>query len=217
MKQSRFTSVVIMVVTFVYVLFQAGCSGSANTEKQATAIYQKAESLRKEGRMLQALREFSRLVDFSDTKAFKNAEAALLKEGISIKSPLDSWTLKRMMEVQNRLVEQGKDWHRDGDITVPYSVTDAWGRSLMVAYSTGPKYSFYVFSAGADKQFNTDDDLKIYNRRKAIARDKNSSVTKKNSAVVHTRTRYPSTDRSHPAKNKESIIQLEEFITNNEG
>jgi len=146
-----------------------GC-GKSSTEDAALAIYKKAKSLQHEGRVLDALREFDRLIDFKDTKVFTEADAALSKEGISIGSALESWTLKRMFEVKNRIIRQGRERHPDGNVTVPYTMNDAWGKPLMIEYSQGPKYSFVVISSGKDTKLYTDDDLKLYRRLRAGAK-----------------------------------------------
>lgn len=151
----------LMIMAITAVVGVVGCSKSSS-EQTAMAIYNKAKALEDEGRRLDALREFDRLIDFKDTKVFSMADAALSREGISIGSALESWTLKRMFEVKNRVIREGRERHPDGNVTVPYGVNDAWGKPLMIEYSRGPKYTFVVISSGKDKTLDTDDDLKLY-------------------------------------------------------
>jgi len=148
----------------IFIVFLIGCNGSAD-EKKAQAIFQQAQSLERQGRTIESLLEYDRLIDYKVTKAFQTAQAHLLKEGISIGKCLHSWSIKKMYAVKNQLIQKGAGRHPDGNVVVPISTKDAWGSFLRVEYSTGPKFIFGVISPGPDKKMGTDDDLCLYHEK----------------------------------------------------
>lgn len=151
---------------FVLIVLLIGCSGAANEEK-AQAIFQHAQSLEKQGRIIEALQAYDRLIDYKKTKIFKTAEAYLLKDGITIGKGIHSWSIKKMFAVKNQLIRKGAERHPDGDVVVPLSIKDGWGSYLRVEYSTGPKFIFGVLSGGPDGKLGTGDDLRLYHQKDA--------------------------------------------------
>ena len=149
-----------------FIVFLIGCSGAAN-EKKAQEIFQHAQSLERQGRIIEALQEYDRLIDFKKTKAFETAQARLLNDGISIGKGIHSWSIKKMFAVKNQLIQKGAVRHPDGNVVVPISTKDGWGSYLRVEYSTGPKFIFGVVSAGPDGKMGTDDDLRLYHEKDA--------------------------------------------------
>jgi molybdopterin-binding protein len=53
------------------------------------------------GDLLAALAEFDKLMDFKESELFAKAKELLAKEGYSIGASLESWTSKRLIEIQN--------------------------------------------------------------------------------------------------------------------
>jgi hypothetical protein len=217
MKASFFQRLFYGCFVATCLVVAAGCSGTSNQDNQAQAIYDRANKLRSQGKIVAALKEFYQLVEYSHTDVFQKAEASLLKEGISINDPLNSWTLKKMITVQNSLVKKGKQRHPDGDITVPYPVTDAWGRSIVIKYSTGEKYTFAVCSAGEDKKFGNDDDLMVFNRLESKQQRKNNQDRTSLDALSgqERRTIPGGTSSGHRARTTENVIRLQDLMTTN--
>ncbi len=163
-----YRSIFLLIVLFI------GCNGTAIEEK-AQAIFQQAQSLEKQGRIIEALQEYDRLVDYKDTQAFETAKAHLLNDGISIGKGIHSWSIQKMFSVKNRMLKKGALKHPDGDVVVPLSTRDGWGSYLRVEYSKGPKFYFSVISLGPDKKLDTTDDLRIYHEKGAQGRAASSS------------------------------------------
>jgi len=148
-----------MILLLAGVLFFAACGPSK--EQQAQAILDKARELERLDRMPAAMREYDRLVEFKGTEIYQETEAALLKRGISIGSAETSWTIKEMYRIKNQIIREQRQEHPHGEITVPLEVKDTWGMPYFLHYSRGDKYYFLIKSAGPDKVFATDDDLKV--------------------------------------------------------
>ena len=149
-----------LLTVLLVVLILGGCKNASN-EKKAQAIYDNALKLNQQQRTVEALREYDRLKEYKKTTVFKKAKAELQKDGISIGSSLESWTIQQMYKVRNKLIRQSRFRHPDGDVVVPLMTKDAWGNYIRVQYSSGSKYAFAVLSAGLDKKLNTDDDLRL--------------------------------------------------------
>ena len=169
MRNPRYYRAIFMLLALFI-----GCTGTANEEK-AEAIFQQAQSLEKQGRIIEALQEYDRLVDYKDTKAFETAKAHLVNDGISIGKGIHSWSIKKMFTVKNRMLQKGDLSHPDGNVVVPLSTRDGWGSYMRVEYSTGPKFYFSVISLGPDKKLDTNDDLRVYHEKGAQGRAASSS------------------------------------------
>ena len=156
----------LFVLPILVLFLTAGC-GEPPEEAKAREIYDQARQLVEAGKELDALREYDRLAEFPETKVYQEASAALTKEGISIGHALESWTIKRMYSLKNEMIQQGRDRHPEGDVLVPLVWEDAWGSQFWVQYSTGPRYSFVIFSAGPDQVLRTPDDLTLVNKSPA--------------------------------------------------
>jgi len=152
-----------LVMVFLTLMLMCDCGGEDNTQNP-DVIYQKAEQLYKQGKVLEALRRYERLNDFKETKSFEKARLKLLKDGLSIGSLFKSWSLKQMFVIKNKIIDQDKLTHRDGKITIPYPRNDAWGKSFMIRYLQSPRFYFCIMSAGPDKKYDTDDDLCLYHK-----------------------------------------------------
>jgi hypothetical protein len=201
MKISLFQRFFFGWAIITLVLVTQGCGASPDQDHQAQLIYDRAEKLWSQGKIVPALKEFYQLVEYRHTEAFQKAEATLLEEGISITDPLNSWTLKKMIAAQNTLNKKGKDRHPDGNITVPYPMMDAWGRSIVIKYSTGDKYTFAVCSAGKDRKFGNDDDLLIFNRP--------------HFGTQKGKTTASSARASKPSRKTEDVVRIQDLMTNN--
>jgi hypothetical protein len=181
----------LLIVTFIW----WGCSGTSDEEK-ARAICQNAQRLREQNLLHEALQEYNRLKNYTDTKAYKQAQAALMKEGLSIGASIESWTIQQMYKIKDKLLREGQDSHPKGEVMVSLTVKDGWGTFFRVQYSTNPKYAFYVLSAGPDKTIKTSDDLRLY--QTGAARQ------------PHIASR-PIT-KQQPSQVKESVVSLGELL-----
>ena len=171
-KKSCHYILFLLTVSFVSCVILGGCGdGGPTDEEKALAICRKARELRRKGLTLEAFREYDRLAAFKETRAFQEASSALLKEGVTVGAALESWTLKRMFDIKNGLVREGRERHPDGELTVFSSQNDAWGTPILIQYSNGPKYSYRILSAASDKEYHTDDDLRLYEYTKAGGRN----------------------------------------------
>ena len=185
-------------VILLIIICLIGCSGAAD-EKKAQAILQHAQSLERQGRIIESFQEYDRLIDYKKTKAFETAQAYLLKDGISIGKCIHSWSIKKMYAVKNQLIQKGAERHPDGNVVVPISTKDGWGSYLRVEYSTGPKFIFGVISAGPDGKLGTDDDLRLYHEKEA-----------QNTAASTARSPRPGTNNS--SRLAESSVELKDLL-----
>ena len=208
----------LLTVSFLSCVILCGCGDSGPTdEEKALAIYRKARELRRKGLTLEALQEYDRLADFKETRAFQEASSALLREGVTVGAALQSWTLKRMFDVKNGLVREGRERHADGELTVFSSQNDAWGTPILIQYSNGPKYVYRIGSAGPDKEFNTEDDLRLYEqpavgRRKALPTKSQDFQSPTRSDIART---VPSDKSTRWTSHGETVVNLESLLQEN--
>jgi hypothetical protein len=208
----------LLAVSFLSCVILCGCGdGGPTDEEKALAIYRKARELRREGLTLEALREYDRLAAFKETRAFQEASSALLKEGITVGAALESWTLKRMFDIKNRLVREGREWHPDGELTVFASQNDAWGTPILIQYSNGPKYSYRIVSAASDEEYHTDDDLRLYEYtkaggRKALPRKSRDFQSPIRSDIAKT---VPGNKSTKWTSHGETVVNLESLLQKN--
>ncbi|MEW5722035.1 MAG: hypothetical protein AB1896_02945 [Thermodesulfobacteriota bacterium] len=148
-------------------LISSGCGsgGTGSDEEKARAIYQRAQELQAEGKSLEAMTEYDNLAGYKETRTYMEAQAALLKQGLAVGGARAGWTIKKMFDIKNDLLSQGRDIHPDGDAVAPLREKDAWGNYMWIEYSTDPRYTFAVFSSGPDGRQKTPDDLALYNHR----------------------------------------------------
>lgn len=151
-------------VSIFLCLFIVSCSSEPSVEEQAKAVYEKGLELESKGEEIEAMKEFNRLAEFKDSEFYAEAELKLRERGISIGSALESWTLKKMQVIRNDMIRLGQEHHPEGDTTVPILQKDAWGTKFWVEYSSDPRYTFALISAGPDKVFKTDDDLALFRK-----------------------------------------------------
>jgi hypothetical protein len=155
----------LLLFALVFLTVACGSEGGSGREESARAIFERAQALHEDGQQIEALKEFDRLAEFPETGAYLEAKQALLAQGVSIGSGLESWTIQRMFDVKNDLIRKGRDRHPDGDVTLPLPEKDAWGNAIWVRYSNDPNYTFLLVSNGKDGQIQTEDDLVLTNRR----------------------------------------------------
>ena len=159
-----------LVVALVILVSMIGCGGPPSPESQAKEIYEKARELEEKGVFPDAYLEYDRLADFSTTKTYKKAEAELAEKLLTPGYAAASWTVKRMFELKNDLLDQHRETHPEGDKTLILSLKDAWGSPLRLVYETDKKFTFVIISLGQDKLLQTEDDLHLYQHKVIGAR-----------------------------------------------
>ena len=138
----------------------------AKKEKEAETIKNKADNMWRLKKEVDALKLYKQLaIKFPKTSVRKSAEDQLLKTGISIGSPLVSWTSKRMFKMENTIVayRDAKGAYPTGHV-IKHPI-DAWGNEIY--YRLFPEkemYDFIVFSKGPDKIKGTEDDILVIHR-----------------------------------------------------
>lgn len=208
MKPSFCVKVLITIFFAGSILLQ-GCAGAPD-EETASTIYSKAKELYGQKKTLEALREIDKLADFKDTQVFKKAKAALLREGITIGSGLESWSVKKMVDIQNYLIDSGREKHPYGRTLIKVAQKDGWGNNFQVEYTDGTskdKILFFVRSAGPDGSLKTSDDLLVYHR--------NSGNRKANSPRPRSNKKESRTvgQERQPASSGDSSVDLKDILS----
>lgn len=107
---------------------------------------------------LEACRLVMKLDKYKETEAYEGAKADLLRYGISIEAPLDSYTVKRMVKLQNKLEKNRAATGMRPKLGLRNDYKDAWGTPVRVEFVTSEGYHYIIRSAGSDKRFFTSDD-----------------------------------------------------------
>ena len=205
-KDKRMRRQKLTVTMILWFMLWATVSCNDQSEEKAQAIYDNAMNLRQQGRVMDALKEFDRLIEYKETSVYAKANDMLLKEGISIGASFDSWTIKQLENIQRKINRKGMDSHPDGNVIVPISTKDAWGTNIRIRYSTDSKFTYFVMSAGADQKFDTNDDLQLYQRRKKPVSALAPSSPKQTNAVP-----------SSKSKTGESQVNLNDLVKGKQG
>lgn len=143
-----------------------GQKETAPPEDPAAEIYQKAEALHQEGKILEALKEYDKLAEYENSEYYQKAYDKLLKQGISVGGALESWTVKKMYDIRKNLAKKEQTMRPGEDMEYKLAEQDAWGRHFRVRHSIRPTWAFAVFSSGPDQEHGTGDDLILTYQRK---------------------------------------------------
>lgn len=125
----------------------------------ALSVYDEAKQLEKEGKFLAAYLMYDSLAAFPKSKIYKQAKEELEKRGLSIGACLHSWTVKEMVELENkckRYYEHNKQAAPDKYLGPYY---DGWGHPITVEWFPKDKIIFIIKSAGRDEKIDTEDDI----------------------------------------------------------
>ena len=98
------------------------------------------------------------MAPFEGTQAFQAAAEAFQARGLSIQTPLLSWTAKALIRAQN--VVEG-ELQKDGNISsigVLRDHRDAWGNPIRVELVQMGEYLYVIRSAGPDGKYMSGDD-----------------------------------------------------------
>lgn len=114
-----------------------------------------------QGRELEACQLALKMQAFKGAPGYDRAKAQLLARGISLEAPLESYTVKRMIDLQNKLEAERARRGTLPDVGPREDSPDAWGNPLRVEMITRRTFAYMIRSAGPDQRFLTDDDLAI--------------------------------------------------------
>ncbi len=130
-------------------------------EKKAARLWSQIKGRLDQGRELEACRLARKMAPYGKTEAYARAKKTMLRRGISLETPLISWTSKAIVRTQN-LVE--RDLIGTGDLKHIGALADhkdAWDTALRVEMVELGEYLYLVRSAGPDKKYLTGDDILI--------------------------------------------------------
>jgi hypothetical protein len=130
----------------------------SDKEQQAAKLWTRVKAHLDREDELKAARLALKMAPFKGTQAYGKAQKALKARGLSIESPLLSWTAKALVRVQN--VIEG-EMQKQGNITsigVLKGHTDAWGHPLRVELVHMGEYLYLIRSAGPDGKYMSGDD-----------------------------------------------------------
>lgn len=121
------------------------------------------------GEELRACRLAVQLKAYPESPAYAKAGNILLARGISITAPLKSYTIKRILDLQNATERIRARTGNLPDAGLRDAYEDAWGTPLRVEMISNKAFAYLVRSAGPDRRFLTGDDLAIGQRHDAAA------------------------------------------------
>lgn len=124
-------------------------------------IYRQALKLLKQRRELKACKLILKLADYRDTPTYKKAAKKFLDYGISIRDPLGSYTIKRMVALQNELEASRAATGHLPRFGIYKRYQDAWGHPLRVELVGKKGYLYAIRSAGKDGIFFNDNDYVV--------------------------------------------------------
>ena len=149
----------------------AGCQASKTSEQlevEAQGLYDEADRLWRTNEEKKALAVYDEIAKaYKITKVAEKLKGELALKNIYFGSAANSWTNLRMYELENLLVEVYKE---KGEYPEAFPTgQDAW--DTLITYklfeSNQVDFDFMIVSAGADKKFNTADDLRLVHAKNA--------------------------------------------------
>ncbi len=150
---------ILFLLAAFWVAVALACAPAARAdEAPGTALLKKVQAQLRAGNELKACRLALGFKEYEDSPVYPKAKAYLLEQGISIDDPLSSYTVKRIIELENRLEAQRA---RSGAIPrtgYRQKYLDGWGNPLRVELVTRRGFAYLIRSAGPDRKFMTGDD-----------------------------------------------------------
>ena len=167
LQLAKFTAIFVVVA-----LLFAPVAAKANQEA-VDEIMEQVKFFISDDNELEACRLVMKLHKYQETEAYDAAKAELLRYGISIEAPLDSYTVKVMVKLQNKLEKSRAKTGMMPRLGPRNDVKDAWGNPVRVEFISSEGYHYVIRSAGADKRFFTHDDPVLGTRNQ---RDRNDRL-----------------------------------------
>lgn len=154
-------------VTAVLVLALCVCCPSvalAGEDPHAVALWGRINQLLDDNNYKEACLLAVDMAPYKGSETYVRVEQKLLQRGISISSPLQSYTIKQIVAVQNEAEHSRLKTEMLPRLGPRENYKDAWGMPLRVEFVSNSGFLYLVRSAGPDKRFLTDDDLVIGTR-----------------------------------------------------
>ncbi len=158
MAKFKMTSKALLVLAFV-LLVLAGGVASARTPAQD--LWQKVERALKAGRMLEACQLATGFSKYTEDPFYPKAEEGLLKYGLSIEDPLGSYTMLRMVVLQNKTEAKRIATGNLPKAGPRRKYRDGWGMPLRIELVARKGFLYVVRSAGPDRKYLTPDDMVV--------------------------------------------------------
>ena len=186
----------------VFILLIVSCSGEKSPE---VVIYEQAKSLEADGNVLEAFALYETLAPYEETEIYKKAEAELLAKGISIKVARSSWTIRKMIGIENIIFDQYNATGAFPDSSALGDLQDAWGQTMSVEYQPTESHLFKIRSKGPDTIRNTEDDLLL------SYRDQNKSEQQNNPGGEITIGLDELSSLGQSEETREMMMELDQF------
>ncbi len=149
------------VLVLALVLLLAWAVEAAPAPTPAQDLWQKVEHTLKAGRMLEACRLATGFSKYSEDPFYPKAEEGLLKYGLSIEDPLGSYTMLRMVVLQNKTEAKRIATGNLPKAGPRRKYRDAWGMPLRIELVARKGFIYVVRSAGPDRKYLTPDDMVV--------------------------------------------------------
>jgi hypothetical protein len=185
--KNNFVALVLMAVLGLTAMMPA----TVQAQGPEVKIWKRVQLLLKRGQLLTACQMVEKLRPYKDTPTYDEAEIVLKKRGISIGDPLGSYTLMRIVALQNKLED---DRARTGRVPSPgprSKYEDGWLKPIRVEIITRKGFAYMLRAAGKDGKWMTNDDYVI-------------GVRSQQARAVH--TKLPSLKKGARQKGKSSLF-----------
>ncbi len=143
------------------ILLGAWTAPQASAGLVEAAIWRKVENLLQQGKELQACKEALKLHEYKDSPVYKMAEKKMAQYGLSLEDPLASYTVKRIVDLQNETQAEAAATSQLPKAGIRAKHKDAWGNAMRVELVVKHDFVYAIRSAGPDGRFFSSDDLVV--------------------------------------------------------
>lgn len=151
-----------LALTFsLFMILGAWATPDAQAGLVEAAIWHKVESLLQQGKELQACKEALKLQEYKKSPIYKQAEKKMAQYGLSLEDPLASYTMKRIVDLQNETQAEAAASGQLPKAGIRAKHKDAWGHAMRVELVTRADFVYAIRSAGPDGRFFSSDDLVV--------------------------------------------------------
>lgn len=130
----------------------------------AATLLKKMEKELKKGNTLEACRlarGFAKYEEEGDNPAYEKAKNLLLEHGISVTNPLASYTLLKIVKLQNKTEVKRSATRSLPKAGLRRNFRDAWGKPLRIELVAQEGFLYVIRSSGPDRKNFTSDDLLV--------------------------------------------------------
>jgi hypothetical protein len=143
------------------ILLGVWCAPQTSAGLVEAAIWRKVENLLQQGKELAACKEALKLHEYKDSPIYKVAEKKMASYGLSLEDPLASYTVKRIVDLQNETQAEAAASGQLPKAGIRAKHKDAWGHPMRVELVAKHDFVYAIRSAGPDGHFFTSDDLVV--------------------------------------------------------